>query len=206
MIMLAYMYITNFNMLSTLSGSVYVILGTGIIFIIIHSFFKKHELSFFKWRSGERGEKTILGELKKLSDEYCVFYDMPIKGIGNIDFIVIGPTGVFTIEVKNHAGVIGFNGTQLTHDGKLFEEKDVMNQAMSEALHLKELLPEVSFVHSMLVFSNYKASMHFGLNEIKHITVIGKPYLMKAITERPSIFDRKKVGEVEGKISNFYRA
>jgi hypothetical protein len=64
--------------------------------------------------SGAYGELKTLKELKKLSDDYYVFCDLELSlkdyvryhGIRNLrsaqmDFTVVGPTGIFLIEVKN---------------------------------------------------------------------------------------------------------
>jgi hypothetical protein len=63
---------------------------------------------------GAYGELAILDELKKLDDDYSVFCDLQItlkdyvtyKGQRNlrsaqIDYVVTGPTGIYSIEVKN---------------------------------------------------------------------------------------------------------
>ena len=47
------------------------------------------------------GEKRIGNILSKLPDMYHVFYDVKLhERKGNIDYVVIGPPGIFTIEVK----------------------------------------------------------------------------------------------------------
>jgi hypothetical protein len=64
--------------------------------------------------SGAYGEIQILNELKMLDDGYHIFCDLNIhledyityRGNRNLksaqmDFVVIGPTGIFVIEVKN---------------------------------------------------------------------------------------------------------
>ncbi|MBN2422188.1 NERD domain-containing protein [Candidatus Woesearchaeota archaeon] len=64
--------------------------------------------------SGTYGERKVLKELMNLSDKYHVFCDYKIKlsravryrrnqkaRSSQIDFLVIGPTGIFPLEVKN---------------------------------------------------------------------------------------------------------
>lgn len=64
--------------------------------------------------SGAKGEHLVLNEFKKLTDEFHILPDVNInlthyvryRGIRNlksaqIDFVVVGPTGIFAIEVKN---------------------------------------------------------------------------------------------------------
>ncbi|NTU66874.1 MAG: NERD domain-containing protein [Candidatus Moranbacteria bacterium] len=71
----------------------------------------KYERDGKNYKQGGKGEGAIYYELLKLSDNYLVFQDVkfPTKDF-NIDFVVVGPTGIFAIEVKSHKGIIGFNG------------------------------------------------------------------------------------------------
>ncbi len=58
------------------------------------------------WRSGLKGEKRVIRNLvENLSDQYSIFNNVLLKGGkrgGDIDHIVVGPTGVFVIETKNN--------------------------------------------------------------------------------------------------------
>ncbi len=58
-----------------------------------------------RWMKGSRGEKLVAKYLKKLPKEYYVFNDvtLPVKH-GNIDHIIVGPTGIYAIETKNISG------------------------------------------------------------------------------------------------------
>jgi hypothetical protein len=71
----------------------------------------KHETDRMSWRKGAVGEYEVGAELERLSDDYSLFNDVN-TGRGNIDHIVVGPTGFFAIETKDWKGVIeaGTNG------------------------------------------------------------------------------------------------
>jgi hypothetical protein len=58
------------------------------------------------WRMGASGEETIGAKLEKLSgDGWRVLHSVPIGERGSdVDHIVIGPGGVWTINAKNHPG------------------------------------------------------------------------------------------------------
>jgi len=50
---------------------------------------------------GKEGEKFVRDELEPLIKlDYHIFNDVPGEGF-NIDFLVVGPTGVYVVEVKN---------------------------------------------------------------------------------------------------------
>ena len=72
---------------------------------------------FGRLSSGVRGETVAINELITLSDEYLVFSNVHLhngKFISEMDAIVIGPNGVFVVEVKGHNGVIEGSSEQDT--------------------------------------------------------------------------------------------
>lgn len=62
--------------------------------------------------SGAEGEEKVLRALESLPDGYTIFnqLDIPDPSLPNgrreLDFLVVGPTGLFIIEVKNTGGLI----------------------------------------------------------------------------------------------------
>jgi len=117
-------FVKNLQYLFSLGG----IIAIVIMFVPVAWFayyrYKKHERELSCFRRGRKGEGKILYKLKELSDEYSVFQDVKINSnAGNIDFVVVGPGGVYALEVKSHSGKIDFNGEELTNNGRLFERK-----------------------------------------------------------------------------------
>src|SRR5687767_11173747 len=57
------------------------------------------------WYRGALGEAAVGRLLDKLPDGWAVLHAVPVgKGDSDIDHVVIGPGGVFTINTKNHSG------------------------------------------------------------------------------------------------------
>lgn len=58
------------------------------------------------WRTGAKGEETIGAKLDKLAKHgWCVLHSVPVGTRGSdIDHLLIGPGGVWTINTKNHPG------------------------------------------------------------------------------------------------------
>ena len=57
------------------------------------------------WYTGALGEIAVAGVLAHLGPGWTVLHSVPIRdGEGDIDHVVIGPAGVFTINTKSHAG------------------------------------------------------------------------------------------------------
>ncbi len=55
------------------------------------------------WRVGAKGEEKVGRELAKLPDGWHVLHAVPIGDRGSdIDHVVIGPRGVFTLNTKHH--------------------------------------------------------------------------------------------------------
>ena len=57
------------------------------------------------WRRGAEGEKEVAFQLRKLGEGWRVLHSVPVgAGDTDIDHVVIGPSGVFTLNTKNHLG------------------------------------------------------------------------------------------------------
>ncbi|AWB88091.1 nuclease-related domain-containing protein [Mycetocola zhujimingii] len=57
------------------------------------------------WFLGALGERKVAALLSALGPEFTVLHSVPVgKGDSDIDHVVIGPSGVFTINTKNHTG------------------------------------------------------------------------------------------------------
>lgn len=84
------------------------ILGVFGILILYEGYQKGHS-----WIKGDMGEKIVSDYLKDLPKGYYVFNDLTIpNGKGNIDHLVIGPTGIFLIETKHFSGSFQISGDE----------------------------------------------------------------------------------------------
>src|SRR3989344_640457 len=141
---------------------------------------------------GMKGEGAIFYELLKLSNSYVVFQDISME-TANIDFAVIGPTGIFTIEVKSHAGVISFY--------KYGWLKKHLWQAKGQALFLHnfflEKIKKDYFINPMLVFSSFRARLKFGLKPQDNVIIVQKKFLIKAIMAPSEVLSEREIKELE---------
>jgi len=140
---------------------------------------------------GLYGENDITDELKKLPNDFVVIHQGMDTDRGNIDKIVVGPTGVFVIEVKSHSGWITYNGIELLRNNYKLE-KDFLKQTYAEAKNLSEVIKNrtgiETFVHPILVFSSRRVKISLGLKPIRGVYVIQKRWLNKLITQSNSNF------------------
>ncbi|HEY4506659.1 MAG TPA: nuclease-related domain-containing protein [Candidatus Paceibacterota bacterium] len=120
-----------------------------------------------KFYHGIKGEGSIFYELLKLSNSYIVFQDISMEK-ANIDFVVVGPTGIFTIEVKSHKGSVSFEEYS-------WLRKNIW-QAKSQALFLHnfflEKIKKDYFVNPVLVFSSFWARLKFGLKPQGNVIIV----------------------------------
>lgn len=57
------------------------------------------------WRHGAAGEEEVARQLDKLEPRWRVIHSVPVgSNDTDIDHVVIGPPGVFTLNTKNHLG------------------------------------------------------------------------------------------------------
>ncbi len=142
---------------------------------------------------GDTGELKIQKLLTQLPDDYQVLPDIQKPQGGNIDFVVVGPTGIFALEVKNYKGSakIGFNGKSLTFSGKPLL-KDPLGQTISNAITLSKFLktelkqPYLS-VMPVLVFAGHQI-LRFGLQPVKcNARVIRSEYLLELLTQKGNL-------------------
>ena len=87
------------------TGCVALILGLAIWLLWRHADRQLSALSEDrrKMLRGAEGEATVGYRLSGLSDDYRVINDLSTP-FGNIDHVVVGPTGVFLLDTKNWRG------------------------------------------------------------------------------------------------------
>jgi Nuclease-related domain len=167
------------------SFGLWVVAGIMIIIIVGEDFLKLVEQRFNRVDNGMSGEDAVVRELKKLPDGFVVFRGLKVGEHQDIDCAVIGPTGVFAVEVKSHRGRVGFNGRELTRDGRVFE-KDFFRETMAEATGLRGLIERGAgidvFVEPIIVFS--RADVALGSEKIRGCYVIGKSWLNELVQSK----------------------
>lgn len=160
-----------------------------IVYIILKKPIEKQLRLMWSYGNGQYGEEKVRDILQKLPDTYTVFENVVIPPLkSNIDFVVIGPTGISTIEVKSHRGLITDDGHQLLHNGVPFHEGDILRQALGESIRLSDyfrskniIFPEIQ---PLLVFSNRYTVVHFGKTPIQGVLVIGAIWLVDIVQNR----------------------
>ena len=116
------------------------------------------------WRRGALGELLTAEILKSLPDSYVVISDVT-KKLGNIDQVVVGPTGVYVIDVKNWKGTVKADGKgEVLLNGKPPDKAAIKNMlgAVMDFQNKLKALENDYFVRGLLVFSSAYVEADFG--------------------------------------------
>jgi hypothetical protein len=95
---------------------------------------------------GIRGEQSVARALRRLLRARPYFYvinALPLRR-GDIDHIVVGPTGVFAIETKGYTGKITIADGALARNG-FHPDRDPLRQARRAAATVRERLQRSGF-------------------------------------------------------------
>jgi hypothetical protein len=105
---------------------------------------------------GEAGEITLAWNLETLPESYYIVNDLN-TGSGNLDSVVIGPTGVFALDAKNWRGVVASDGKgEILLNGRFDKAhvKQLVGRVMGIRDRVKALAPEVDpFIQAVFVFT-----------------------------------------------------
>lgn len=137
---------------------------------------------------GFEGEGLVRDELEKLPAGYYQLNDFHYANKDSADLVVVGPTGVFTIEVKNYkTRAVQFNKEVLTDGSGRPFKKDILIQARNEGSSLYRYLLNAKAsapVNPIIVFSNKSTQIRLGQHPIKGVYVVGIVWVNKIILEQ----------------------
>ncbi|MGI6132430.1 MAG: nuclease-related domain-containing protein [Bacillota bacterium] len=137
-------------------------------------------------RRGANGEEKVFSALLALNDDWYIFNDCCIKGY-QIDQIVVGPGGIFCLEVKNYSTVkIDGYGNWMFWKNKKWNKMNVDPVKQNEA-HVKgvtKLLRENRIglrVSSIVVLANRNAKLELHRNKIGETRIVVIDELVNSI-------------------------
>ena len=90
------------------------------------------------WRRGATGERATAWWLGRLPAGWQLFNDIPVGDRGaNIDHVLVGPAGVFTVNAKNLTGKVWVASRSILHNG---HKTSFLPKAVHEAKRASRLL------------------------------------------------------------------
>ena len=149
------------------------------------------------WKQGAVAEEGVGGLLEALPNNYFVVSGFVTKK-GTIDYIVVGPKGILTIETKCHRGVVTNNREELFRDGHPFEE-DLIKQAWAKSYSVRDLLAEKGVCtlrpQPVIVFTNADVQVK---GRVRGVHIIGIKDLHAFLEELPVwVSDRLSKGIID---------
>ncbi|MFI7482054.1 nuclease-related domain-containing protein [Kocuria sp. M1R5S2] len=128
------------------------------------------------WFQGALGEIAVGEALGRLGSEWTVLHAVPVgAGASDIDHVLIGPAGVFTLNTKNHSGTEVWVGEHAVFDAghKQHYLPHARHEARRAAKRLSAAVGEAVHVTPVLV-----------LMEPKTLTIKQRPTDVHVVTER----------------------
>ncbi len=127
-----------------------------------HAAFERERMLF---RKGAIGEAIIGRVLEELSDDYVVLNDVGTE-FGNVNHVVVGPTGVYVIEAKNWKGVVQADGNgDLLLNGKPAKRAAVMKLVSTCATtrqQIKSLSGHEPLIQAVLALTSAHDDVKWG--------------------------------------------
>jgi hypothetical protein len=150
------------------------------------------------WTKGVEGERKTAAFVEPLLDAgYVVLYNRMIPGMkGDIDSLVIGPTGIFPIETKNWGGKVEIKNDRLfvgDHDRTW-----VIDQVYREALAVQVALGEELTSHRVTVTPILCAikGVTSKAGIVGGVHIVDGKRLARLISDRAAIFDDEDVQRI----------
>ncbi len=184
------LFALGLRVLFTLNLSVFDGVGLLVSLAPLAAFYfylRKYRIYNAGW-AGERRVARLLSS--KLSDDYFLINDLYLHSGGDIDHIVLGPSGIFVLETKNWSGDITCNGDDWQRAGKGNFKGSPSRQVKRNAAKIKNIIDSSPtfrsqglWVEGIVVFTNSHATFH--LNN-PSVLVLKLPQLPSHITAHKS--------------------
>jgi hypothetical protein len=139
------------------------------------------------WYSGALGERAVGRVLARLGPEWTVLHAVPVgEGSSDIDHVVIGPSGVFTINTKHHPGArIWTAGSSfMVNRTKVPYIRDSVHEAARAGELLSAAVLEGVIAEAVIVVVDSDQLTQRDLHE--SVTVLTPDRLLRWLTKRPA--------------------
>jgi hypothetical protein len=129
-------------------------------------------------RKGAVGEAVVALILDNLPNDYWIVHDLKTP-LGNLDHVVVGPTGVYVIDTKNWRGIVSADGNdELLLNGEP-TDKPVVRQAVDRTMWARDRVLSYCakhqigrggtlFFQAVLVFPMAKVEADWGKTGAAH--------------------------------------
>lgn len=138
------------------------------------------------WGKGAQGERMTARVLEALPDGCVAIHDLPMPGSrANIDHLVIGPTGVFTVESKHYSSPVVITGQHVRTGGR--SGRPVVEQAKRQAAAISAALGVTAMPVVVVHGAGVQLSGWFTKPTVDGVRFCSGRKLRKALTAGPSL-------------------
>lgn len=160
-----YLQVRKFSSITT---SVAVLILLCVILLVERMGFRwldKIEKSRAAMRKGAAGENAVAQILKDFPESFCIINGLTTP-FGDLDHVVVGPTGVYIIDTKNWKGVVSADGKgELLLNGKP-TDKPTVKPLVTRMMNVKDKIKTLSnldpFFKAVLVFPIARVEAGWG--------------------------------------------
>ena len=145
--------------------AIFTLLGWFVLVPRFERFLDRTAREASNWKAGYTGEALVANLLEDLPDAFHVFHDIKHRDLaGNIDHLVVGPTGVFVLETKNWRGHVEYSpDKRLLNDGR--DMTSDMNALMQRVFSVRNKVKALSgldvYVKGVIVFTRASVTPNF---------------------------------------------
>ncbi len=174
---------TVYRLLSTLQIDIieYVLLAV-LVGLLVGAYYYVRKYRIYS--GGLEGEKQVSSLLSgSLSDDYYLINDLYLSGGGgDIDHVVLAPSGIYVLETKNWNGTITCHGDEWQRVGKRNFSSSPSRQVKRNAARIKHIidnspsLRQLSiWVEGIVVITNRHATLHLNNPSVPVLKLLQLP-------------------------------
>lgn len=151
------------------------------------------------WYRAAGDELQVVRALNNLAPQFTLLH--PAPGSAECDYLVIGPTGVFTLSTKNHSGqrVLVDDEQLLVNGRRTHHLRDARFEAMRVAKLLSTKASEPISVNPLIAVVD-PGSLAFGRRRPRDVTVAASSQAARLITRRARQLTTTQAAELVGAV------
>ncbi len=169
-------------------------LGIPTIVLLVHLILKKLERTRLNFRKGATGEALVGYILAGFPDAYRIIPGVETT-FGDIDHVVVGPTGVYAIDTKNWRGIVTADDEgELLLNGRPTKKPAIRNltrSIMTAKKKIKVRLALDPYVRGVLAFPSARVEAKWGTTGSVHC--ITDEQLYDYIVEKKKRLTKKEI-------------
>ena len=193
-------------------------LASSVLSFTLLRYFQLEQMSFFiaapllilitarlrdwhRWFPARKNKSTVTGALKSLANDYVLLTHLALPDYGGeIEHFLIGPNGLFVIEVKNYSGYVRCNQDQWAVKSHCI--KSLSKQVKRNSIALRSAIAclytergtGIPYVTPLLVFSNPEARLRLRRPTMAALRLEEVPkFIRDYAAKRPITHEEKRV-------------